>query len=164
MIQTTWCVPYPPLQGVRNHHLERDTSPQLPSTWGTVNRGEVRLEGNWVKGAIHSGTCTINFSSVPTSHLCWQLFPTGQMLVSSIFRVIEGLFVSPHLPPDAAWVCLAGIELGMHSRVRAAPEGRSLTFREFLGPKQDRDSQRQSSGGWRKEICQGERGGNLGVS
>lgn len=50
------------------------------------------------------------------------------MLVSSIFRVIEGLLVSPHLPLDAAWVCLAGIELGMHSRVRAAPEGRSLTF------------------------------------
>lgn len=80
--------------------------------------------------------------SVLPAHLQQRLLPDGRpgVLVSSVFRITESFLASPHLPLDAAWDCLVGIELGTHSRVPAALEGRNQRFQGLLGPKEGRDS------------------------
>lgn len=77
-------------------------------------------------------------------------------------------FLSPlpplHTPPDAAWFCPVTTELGVHSRVTAAPLGQEPEIPRSLGPKagQRLRNERVEGGGWRNEVCLVEQGRNLG--
>lgn len=78
------------------------------------------------------------------------------MLVS---RIIASFPVpSLHTPPDAAWFCPVRIELGVHSRVTAAPQCRSLKFQVLWGPKQGRDSRNKRVEGAGKRFAKWSRG------
>lgn len=141
--------------------------PQQLSTCAQSTEGWRAWQGDWGKGAILSGTFNINSPTVPRCHTfssnCSQMAIVGCWFLGSLKA-----FLSPlpplHTPPDAAWFCPVTIELGVHSRVTAAPSGQEPEIPRSLGPKarQRLRNERVEGGGWRNEVCQVEQGRNLG--